>query len=351
MDNEIIGLEQIFPDTYTQNITLISMYCFELKKDVAYEALNIMKNFINSQLYDHYNHLKRCKKTNDTVQILIGFCKKIPNELCNELTNINKGEIKIKEIKVSKYPPMTRKQYSEWSKFWPIYYRKPSYDLSTLTKEQTKKYINFLKISINVGKSFGTCQSGCVLTYDDKIIACSGDNIKNHPLQHSVMLAIEEASYKLRHLSQIKKMRNIKSCEHNNKINKCLSESCMQSLTHKNNELKDCKEQNNDNDTANKSTIIEKGNFNETILKDDNEDLNIYKPIKTDQYLCTNYCAYLSHEPCFMCAMAMVHSRIKCVVFDEVNKENGALFSKEKLHCLKNINHHFKVYKTIRRNT
>ncbi|CRG95959.1 cytidine deaminase, putative [Plasmodium gallinaceum] len=354
MENDIIGLEQIFPDAYIQNITLISMYCFELKKSLADEALNIMKNFINTQLHDNYNHLKRCKKTNDNVQILIGFCKNIPSELYKELTDINKGDIEIKEVKVSRYPPMTKKQYSEWSKFWPLYYRKPAYDLSTLTKEQIKKYINFIKISIDVGKNFGTCQSGCILTYNDKIVASSGDNIKNHPLQHSVMLAIEEASYKLRHLLQIKKMISIRNCEHNNKINNYLSKSCIQPLTYENSKLKDFKEQNNNNNVK-KSTVVKEENCkcDEKMLKDDdkNLNLNIYKPIKINQYLCTNYFAYLSHEPCFMCAMAMVHSRIKCVIFDKVNKENGALFSKEKLHCLKNLNHHFKVFKTIRKNS
>ncbi|CDU16913.1 cytidine/deoxycytidylate deaminase [Plasmodium yoelii] len=375
MDTKIIGLEQVYPDEYTREIVLISMYCFEIKKDIAKDCLNIVKNYINNQLYNNYNHLKRCKKTQDHVEILIGLSKDLPENLLKELKKVNNGEdIKIKKINVSKYEPLNKKQYSEWSSYWPTYYRRPTDESSNiLTKQQIENHIKFLNISINIGNKFGTCQSGCVLTFNNKIIACSGDNIKNHPLHHSVMLAIEDVAFKLRNIWRFKKNKKMKNCENNDENNdengdenNAVSNlNFNQVSSHKNDNYidnlfdkkkKKVTHQNSDNNelcalNIDRTKIKEENNS--TCDKKMDEDIlenciNSNNVINSDQYLCTNYYAYLTHEPCFMCAMAMVHSRIKCVIFDKVNKENGALFSRGKLHCLKSLNHHFKVYKTVR---
>lgn len=324
MDRQVINLEEILPFSYTRDVELVPMYCFEVKKEVAKDALNIMKDYINNQLYDKYNHLKRCRKCTDSVQILIGACNHIPFELSQKLIEKMKQEnnndefndIIITKIMVSKYAPITRKQYIEWSTYWPLYFRKPDKDILILTKEEINKYIKLLYISIDIGKQFGTCNSGCIITYNDEIIASSGDNIKNHPLHHAPMLAIEQVSYKLRHIWLNKQTEK-------NNLQKKMKIIHKQQINNRDS-LNDHKHENN------------KSNHN--ILIDH---------IPNDQYLCTNFFAFLSHEPCYMCAMALLHSRIKCVIFDKENKNNGALSSQEKLHCIKNLNHHFKVFKTI----
>ncbi|GAW82780.1 cytidine deaminase [Plasmodium gonderi] len=400
MNTEIVGLEEIFPDSYTQGIELTSMYCFEINKDITKKCINVMKDFANSQLHNNYNHLKRCRKLNEkSVQILVGFCAELPDDILNKIVQINNGkEITMKKVNVSKHPPMTRKQYVEWSVHWPLYYRKPTNELTILKNEEVNKCVHFLNVSIHIGKKFGTCQSGCVLTHNDKVIACSGDNIKNHPLQHSVMLAIEQVSFKLRHMWKIKKelytskneyitednkytisdMRYLSALECSPDVldKKCKigydqtggtrSAKCMSNLA---GALDMAEEGVNGNKNGNKNS--DKSGDKNGIKNDDkngnkNSDksgdmsgdnnisvvnhtrINTHNPVDNDQYLCTNYFAFLSHEPCFMCAMAMIHSRIKCVIFDKVNPANGALFSREKLHCLKKLNHHFKVYKAIR---
>ncbi len=72
--------------------------------------------------------------------------------------------------------------------------------------------------------------------------------------------------------------------------------------------------------------------------------MNIEKPLNPNDYLCTSFTAYLSHEPCGMCAMALVHARISKVyyVFDKVD---GFLNSNCKLHCLSSLNHNYEVFK------
>lgn len=68
------------------------------------------------------------------------------------------------------------------------------------------------------------------------------------------------------------------------------------------------------------------------------DNLSKYGP-----YLCTGYDVYLTDEPCIMCAMALVHSRVRRVFFHR-STNNGALKSLTKLHTIKPLNHHYEVY-------
>jgi pyrimidine deaminase RibD-like protein len=67
------------------------------------------------------------------------------------------------------------------------------------------------------------------------------------------------------------------------------------------------------------------------------------------QYLCTGYHCYVTHEPCTMCAMALVHSRVARVIYAQPNPHAhvvaGALGSRHMLHTLAPLNHHFRVFR------
>lgn len=89
----------------------------------------------------------------------------------------------------------------------------------------------------------------------------------------------------------------------------------------------------------------------EQLLKDPDSfqgDNHYYK----DDYLCTNYDCFLSQEPCIMCAMALVHSRIRRVFFFEsttistiTNECYDQPYTVQKLHINPNLNHRYEVWK------
>ncbi|XP_038626993.1 probable inactive tRNA-specific adenosine deaminase-like protein 3 [Tachyglossus aculeatus] len=63
-------------------------------------------------------------------------------------------------------------------------------------------------------------------------------------------------------------------------------------------------------------------------------------------YICTGYDLYVTSEPCVMCAMALVHSRIQRVFYG-ASSPDGALGTRYKIHSKEDLNHHFEVFRGI----
>ncbi|KAJ8900911.1 hypothetical protein NDN08_000210 [Rhodosorus marinus] len=60
-------------------------------------------------------------------------------------------------------------------------------------------------------------------------------------------------------------------------------------------------------------------------------------------YLCTGLDCYVVMEPCVMCTMALVHSRIRRTVFSQRNEVFGGLL-RTKIHRERALNHRFEAY-------
>ena len=64
----------------------------------------------------------------------------------------------------------------------------------------------------------------------------------------------------------------------------------------------------------------------------------------TEAYLLTGLDVYLTHEPSPMEAMALLHSRVGRVFYEQADLNSGVLGSRGMLHEAKTINHRYKVY-------
>ncbi|KAK4388609.1 tRNA-specific adenosine deaminase TAD3 [Sesamum angolense] len=67
----------------------------------------------------------------------------------------------------------------------------------------------------------------------------------------------------------------------------------------------------------------------------------------TRPYLCTGYDIYFVWEPCIMCAMAIVHQRIRRVFYSFPNPNDGALGSVHRLQGERSLNHHYAVFRVL----
>lgn len=67
--------------------------------------------------------------------------------------------------------------------------------------------------------------------------------------------------------------------------------------------------------------------------------------IENNSYLCTGLDVYCYNEPCCMCTMAMVHSRVGRLFFIKQNKKFGGVMSQAKINQCPRINHRFRAFK------
>jgi tRNA-specific adenosine deaminase 3 len=63
-------------------------------------------------------------------------------------------------------------------------------------------------------------------------------------------------------------------------------------------------------------------------------------------YLLTSLTLFITHEPCVMCSMALLHSRVKEVIF-VIPRQKGGGFNEFAIHQRKDLNHRFDAWRWV----
>ncbi|KAF8052113.1 hypothetical protein N665_1606s0009 [Sinapis alba] len=91
----------------------------------------------------------------------------------------------------------------------------------------------------------------------------------------------------------------------------------------------------------------QKTSSNNPDVRNDSREAALRVPSMEKPYLCTGYDIFLLWEPCSMCAMALVHQRIKRIFYAFPNPTAGGLGSVHRLQGEKSLNHHYAVFRVL----
>lgn len=210
-------------------------------------------------------------------------------------------------VKIPARPPLTRPQFELASRCWPTSFHEDKQVTVALKGElfspQQKARMHMYMMSAltaaKAAKDLGMEAVGAVVVdpEEERIVAVGHDCRGDHPLHHAVMVCIDLVA-------------------------RSQGGGCYRF----------------DRYTACQFTSL-----------NSNTSQNLSDSVSGPQpYICTGYDLYVTREPCVMCAMALVHSRISRVFYGTAFSD-GALGTKFKIHTQKDLNHRFDVYKGVLR--
>ncbi|XP_027023826.2 probable inactive tRNA-specific adenosine deaminase-like protein 3 [Tachysurus fulvidraco] len=208
-------------------------------------------------------------------------------------------------VRIPARAPLTRPQFERASRYWPTSFHEDKQVTLGLkgelfTSSQKAKIQEYMTAAVEAarsGREEGMDAVGAVIVdpKSGRIIAVGHDLTRDHPLHHAVMVCIDLVAWAQG--GGVYCYRKHPACRYT------VSDSQLSSA-------------------ASEESV--------------------------QPYICTGYELYVTREPCVMCAMALVHSRISRVFYG-VSSPDGALGSRFKIHCQKELNHHFDVYKGVMR--
>lgn len=295
---------------------------------------------------------------------------------------------------VCKYAATTKEEWEEQCKIWPTSFHPPTYNIDGITgfnEENSKGVLKYINFAIELAKSAGSQFVNAAVIVDpslNQIITSACDEIFSwnmrldgneahlldadeaatshdvvnkssllkfnlndlpndhntscstisclnpwqwsqqhlsssrscfwHPLRHAAMVAIDNAAVRDRRMFPVMGEDNEKSVQFDTNVVSAVGFPAKRQKTYVND-----------------------------VKNGDDVSTNVFLSRSEKPYLCTGYDIYLAWEPCAMCAMALVHQRIRRIFFAFSNPNNGALGSVYRLQGEKSLNHHYAVFQVI----
>ena len=296
------NFEAVLPRKFGENIRTVEVHIAKIKdKSKTKSLLQLLK--IHYPL-DSLIHLKRIKCNSDKdLEVIISQTALVGKDVLTEDTTLSGYLYDFRTAYVPLVAPVIRKEFIEASSLWPTKFHEDKH-LRNLTKdelfttEEREKHSDFLAVAENLGKE-GNHGTVVVDPSVDKIIVTAYDcSSYGNPLHHSIMVALDMVAFSQGGGAY----SSLVYTQHENGY------ICLNSRT---------------------------GEFS-------NDRTRV---VEMPGYLCTGFDIYTTLEPCVMCSMALLHSRVGKVFYCNVNKNSGGLGSKYQIHCEEGLNHHFDVFR------
>ena len=331
------------------------------------------------------HHLKRIKSSIDNGKnfLTVVICEyddkfraDLLSCLCEDVLREN-----ISNLAVSLVPskqPLTRTQFEKAKKIWPTVFHEDKYvskllSPSFFSSEEENRIRSFMMATVECGRAqleSGKKPFGAIIVDPslNLIVAKSSDSSSyNDPLQHPIMVCIDMVARTqgggALNVVKEKDMSSRFSDTAAGQSNECGAYSkgerkAKQIFPMNKTELTDAKHVEIQSSSSNDISYISKkgdGRRSEKwedgvvdmLLSSNDLKRKQISDITSENYLCTGYDLYTTHEPCVMCAMALTHSRINRVFYGVENRVMGGIGSVFKIHCQDGLNHHYEVFKDV----
>lgn len=346
------------------------------KKDISTAIQSI------SSILPGFQHLKRCSSNRLLLAPL--NCTKISAEMENSSEKCILTEEKLKimlrekgfdlslledNFQILKVPARrvkTKAQATRASNIWPLnFHPDPNIecliDGSIFTEHQLNLIERYMNVAVEAAKLEAVGDQNCngsaviVDPEDGRILAIAASKIDQHPMWHAAMLVVdlvaklqgggawkleskfEQSSDNSETIDSTDKIENYVTREINIK-RKYVEEAPLYyptSLT----------KINLPKEESLASSAIRRGRRNNNSShKSEQTAINTEK---CGPYLCTGYWAFLLMEPCPLCAMALLHSRVLRIFYGISNKTTGVLGTKTILHAVPGLNHRYQVWSGV----
>lgn len=231
---------------------------------------------------------------NKLVELFLKF-KGVTDLIVSELI------LDLRKENVPEFGPKLRWQFNESNKIWPCKFHpnqiiEKLYENKNFNENEINFHLKIMEICLFISKELNK-KIGIVTNPEtNKLIAVGSDESdKKNPIQHCSIITIDKVAV----------TQNGGIWTHDN-LNQLITDNFID---------------------------VEFEKFECSERTDD----------KAGPYLLTGFDVYLTDEPCVMCSMALIHSRVKRVFYNKKSKF-GALGSLTKLHTVKELNHHYEVF-------
>lgn len=324
-------ISPVLSDEQSQDTALLEAYAAPIinKKETS----RLVKELASVYPLPDVQHIKRVRACKDSgslhpLEIILCLVRDIqPTNDSNDLSISallpsdkvdSKGLGEPFQVKIPAYPPLTRPQFEQASRHWPTSFHEDKRVTVALkgqlfTADQKAKMQKFMMTAImaaKAGAALGMDAVGAVIVdpLSDRVLATGHDCRGGaNPLHHAVMVCIDLVAQGQG--GGAYDFERYPSCQF----------SAPASPPHQSS-----------------------GVIFPTV-----DSFGLDQAERSGApYICTGYDVYVTREPCVMCAMSLVHSRISRVFYGATS-EDGALGSKYKIHTQKDLNHHYEVFKGV----
>ncbi|CAG8517021.1 9867_t:CDS:2 [Cetraspora pellucida] len=321
MNNSVIILpfRKVPSDEEERRLQTVDVYISDVEPKETGRILRFVQTHCpQSEILDHVKRIRKVSHDQGFIlNVLICLTASITLDDLKLLIKQHDLEsiLSLRVHQISKYPPITRAQFEEWNRLWPINFREDPRRGSRFSSEEIEilRYHMIRAIQLaDIARSKGEIPVGCVMIDPRRIeIMYESHDTRtssNHPFRHAILNCINQAA-----LFERTKLKTIN----------------IDSLIPK----KRKSDKSEDQFAFSSDTSSEPGS-----ITFENRESSI------GAYLCKGYDLFVTHEPCITCSMALVHSRIGRVFYGRSNNVSGGLGSCYKIHTHQALNHHFKTF-------